>query len=163
MMWEILTSVALILTLFVVLWYAWETRRLRIETIKQTELSLRPFVIILFIEHKNKFILKNIGNGPALKVKIDDIPLIKENKLYIKYIFHEIDVILAKEESEIKCEIKTNDSTLNISLFSHFFPHTAVKSYNFLIRYTNINNELYQTKGKFGKGGIVIEGIKKLS
>ena len=43
-MWEILTFSALLLTLLVVVWYAYEIQKLRIETIKQTELSLKALV-----------------------------------------------------------------------------------------------------------------------
>jgi len=165
-MWQALTFFALFLTLLAVVWYAWETRRLRIETIKQTELSLRPFVIISYKEHERKFSYENIGNGPALKVKLDDIPIIKqEGELYIRYVFYEIDVITPNKKNEIDGEIKINGDTSDkdFIFLSHFFPDSAVKSYNFLIKYMNINNEFYETIGKFGKDGIVIEKTQKVS
>jgi len=161
-----LTSIALILTLFAVIWYAWETRRLRIETIRQTELSLRPFVIVSYNEQQRKFLFKNIGKGPALKVKIDDIPIIKEDgELYIRYDFYEIDVVTPKEEIEVNGEIKINEGTSGeFPVFmSHFFPDTAVKSYDFIINYTNINSEPYKTKGKFGKDRVVIKKTEKVT
>jgi len=165
-MLETLTFFALFLTFLAVVWYAWETRKLRIEAIKQTELGLKPFVTISYDERERKFSYKNIGKGPALKVKIDDIPIIKENgELYIRYVFYEIDVITPEEESKVDGEIKINESTSDkdFSFLSHFFPDTAVKSYDFLIKYTNINNEHYETKGKFGESGIVIEKTEKIS
>lgn len=165
-MWEIFTFFALFLTLLAVVWYACETRKLRIETIKQTELSLRPFVILSYNEREGKFQIENIGKSTALKVKITDIPIVKKNgKLYIRYVFNKIDVIIPEEKKEVTGEIKINEGISgDFPVFmSHFFPESAIKSYDFFINYTNINNEPYKTKGKIGKDGIVIERTEKSS
>lgn len=163
-MWEILTFFALFLTLLAIIWYAYETRKLRMETLKQTELSLKPFIILSYDERKRKFILKNIGKGVGLNVKIADIPIIKEDgELYIRYIFNRTDVLIPEEKKEITGEIKINDGTSrDLPIFmSHFFPESAVKSYDFIVSYTNINNDPYKTKGKFGKHGIIIERTER--
>ena len=43
---DIIAPLALIATLGVIIWYACETRQLRIATVKQTELSLSPCVVL---------------------------------------------------------------------------------------------------------------------
>lgn len=53
----------LFLTLLAILWYSWETNQLKI-------LSLKPHLEIVF--QRAYFRLYNIGNGPAVHVRIDD-------------------------------------------------------------------------------------------
>ena len=165
-MWEIPTFFALFFTLLAVIWYACETRKLRMETIKQTELSLRPFVVITYdtdASMQRRFKIENIGKGPALNVKIADIPIMKKDgEHYIRYIFSRIDVIVPNEKKDIKGKIKVNEHSAENSFvfMSHFQPE-SVKSYDFIINYANINNNSYKTEGSLGKGGLVIEGTKK--
>lgn len=157
-MWEILTFFALFLTFLTVIWYAWETRKLRIETLNQTKLSLRPFVIIVFIERPGKFILKNLGNGSALNVKVKDISLIKTKELQITYFFHRVDVIPCKEEKDLYIGMKENDSPADRSDLGALLPQSAVNAHDFEINYTDINNQKYRTMGTIGKGGVIIKG-----
>jgi len=86
------TLIQTLITLAAV-WYAWETRKLWKEAVKNNELSLRPFVIISYTESERNFKLTNLGNTPALNVKIDDVTLIDVASLKFDYIFPEIDVI----------------------------------------------------------------------
>ncbi len=160
-MWEILTFFALFLTLMAVIWYAWETRKLRMETIKQTELSLRPFIVITFDPNASMqrgYKIENIGKGPALNVKIANIVIVKN----LEYIFNSIDLILPNEKHDIKGRIKVYESSTENSFvfMSHFQPESADRSFDFIISYTNIFNDSYKTNGKWGKGGLAIEGTE---
>jgi len=67
---NMISTVALIITLGVLFWYACEARGLKKESIKQTELSLRPYVILI---HTGSGLLsfENIGQSHALDVVID--------------------------------------------------------------------------------------------
>ena len=64
------SEIVLTVTLLAVLWYSWETRKLRIQSEKHTELSLKPQLEIVF--QRAHFRLYNIGNGPAVHVRIED-------------------------------------------------------------------------------------------
>ena len=67
-----ISTIALTITLGVLIWYAWETRGLRKETVKQTELSQRPFVMVFEAgNHRLKY--KNSGLGVALNIRFKDI------------------------------------------------------------------------------------------
>lgn len=121
MNWQEINSIILGVTFLSILWYSWETRQLRKVTSNQMELSLRPLIIILFDEGSSKFFLKNIGNGPSFKIKIKDIPIIKEKELYITYVFDTKNYLRPDERLEISGDIKFNETpTDGLSLMSHF-------------------------------------------
>ncbi len=67
---SIIQTVALVITLVVLIIYTIQTGGLKKSTVKQTELQLRPFVI--FCCSYEDLMLKNIGHSPALNISIDD-------------------------------------------------------------------------------------------
>ena len=73
--WDQLQTLAVIVTGAVIVWYTWETKILREEAQKQTELQIRPFLLIdPFIDPEYfGFNLVNVGNGPAINIKLPDI------------------------------------------------------------------------------------------
>ena len=71
---SIIQTVALVITLGVLIKYTIETKKLREATVEQNELSLRPCITIYW---ENKFLLKNIGHSPALNIRIDDLQIDK--------------------------------------------------------------------------------------
>ena len=165
-MWEILTFFALFLTLLAILWYAWETREMKRQIIKQTELSLRPFVIISFSESGDKYQLINLGKTPALHVKIDDVSIINEEDLQIKYIFPETDLIPPDAKCDIRdIEKKINDEISDTDTFDlgALIPYSAQRTFNVKVRYKNISNEEYITEGKVGEGTFDFKRIEKIS
>jgi hypothetical protein len=58
----------------VIFWYTKETQKLREETQKQTELQLRPYVVLDIMTNADYgseiFVLSNIGKGIALNIEI---------------------------------------------------------------------------------------------
>lgn len=72
-------TIVAFVTLGVITWYTFETRRLRKASSKQTalvqkqiDLSLRP-CIILYRAPQSSILLKNVGHGPALQVSVFSI------------------------------------------------------------------------------------------
>lgn len=66
---------------FVVLIYTVETQGLRIEMIRQNEIAVQPVIVAAAKKGESEnieFLLKNIGRGPALFVKVDDALLTRE-------------------------------------------------------------------------------------
>lgn len=87
-----ITDFVLLLTLLAVLWYSWETRKLRILSKRQIELSqehmeltLKPHLEIIF--QRAHFRLYNVGNGPAIHIRIDDaiVPLPQLPSVRLKF------------------------------------------------------------------------------
>lgn len=84
----------LFLTFLALLWYAWETRKLKEEAIKQTEIEQKP-VMMLYVRNLNNITnaikkifkreyvisdrasyylsLRNVGRGPAFNVKVVEV------------------------------------------------------------------------------------------
>jgi len=67
---DVIQTVALAITLGVLIKYTLETKKLREATVKQNELGLRPCITI---NYKYKFLFKNIGHSPALNITIDEV------------------------------------------------------------------------------------------
>jgi hypothetical protein len=79
----------LFLTFLALLWYAWETRKLKEEAIKQTEIEQKPVMMLhvrnpiaIALENKEYEIidglscylsLRNVGRGPAFNVEVVEI------------------------------------------------------------------------------------------
>jgi len=76
---EAISLFALMATVAILTVYTRETWRLRVETQKQTELQLRPFVV--FEATFEGFQVRNIGNGSAINVQVKDFDLQLHNAL----------------------------------------------------------------------------------
>lgn len=170
---ESVTSIILIFTLCAIIWYAIETRGLKKETarlaeesVKQTELSLRPFVVISYDEREGKFKLINFGNTPALSVKIDDVTLIETEGLRFNYVFPKIDFIPQQGKIDItNIKKKINDEISETDTFDlgALVPRVAQRTFKVLIRYKNIQGDEYVAEGKVGEGAFDFEKIEKIS
>jgi hypothetical protein len=69
--WDILPTITLIVTLIILIWYAWETRGLRIQSAKQYDFMLQPCIILFWSD--GHFLLKNVGHSAALNIHISDV------------------------------------------------------------------------------------------
>lgn len=87
MIFEAANLLVLIVTATIVAWYTHETKKLRVEAQKQTELQLRPFVI--FEATRECFQVRNIGNGTAINVRVADIRLIDNPSMPLSAHFSE--------------------------------------------------------------------------
>ncbi len=79
---HMISTIALVITMGVIIWYALETRKLRKETVKQTELSLRPYVILVRSLGRYGLSFENIGLSHALNVSID---ILKMNAFFYRF------------------------------------------------------------------------------
>lgn len=83
---------ALILTFMVIVWYAWETNKLRRESEQQTKLQISPYLTIAGLYStisKNvigyvQFKLYNVGNGAAVSIQLS-LSECKYDDGYVKY------------------------------------------------------------------------------
>jgi len=147
-----LNPLILLLTLLAIIWYAWQTRGMKKQMIKQKELSMRPFIVLA--HDGDRYILKNIGYGPAIDIKMDNIAISKiDEKLTIIYSFKKVDIITVGETAALNiCYENGNPATDSDQ--AAIMPQFAVKSFNFRIIYHNLENKAYSTSGKLGKGGV---------
>ena len=156
-------AIILFLTFVAVFWYAWQTRKLWKEAIKQTRLSMRPIVVITF--DNNKFTYINYGNTPAFSVKIDNVTLIDTEGLDFEYVFPEEYCIPQSRKISIEnIKKKINDQISDTDTFDlgALIPYSAQRTFDLTIKYKNAENEKYTTKGKVGEGTFDITRIEKI-
>lgn len=154
---EIITTSLLGITLIAIIWYAWETRKLRMETVRQTELSQRPFVMI-FETDLNKIKYKNSGQGIALNISIKPF----ENGSYT-FTFEKENLLSPNEVSKHDINpVPKDNKTREIFPPDTKIPFTPseIKSTYLTpvriieIQYENIEKKRYQTIMKVSKEGI---------
>ena len=145
------TCVIILWTLAAVTWYSWETRGMKKEMFRQTELSTRPFVMI-FPEptspNRTHLFLRNDGHGPALNIKLED------NKVYDSLSEEPLDIrfatipVLGVGTRVAAWQMDSKDMAIAVSQKPQF---------NFKILYEDLNGKQYYTSGKFGSNAITFE------
>jgi hypothetical protein len=155
----VISTGALTITLGVLIWYAWETRGLRKETVKQTELNQRPCVVLDYEPGKVSY--KNIGNSPAFNLKVEPLDLrdVHDKTLFILH-FNQIYLLEPGALAEVTWEVEYINKDVE-TLFKKFemevdfpffigvlslteFPQVA--EYDpMIIHYKNLDNAPYQT------------------
>ncbi len=160
---QLLVGIVLFLTFLAIVWYAFETRKLWKETVKQTRLSMRPIVVITYDDNKFKYI--NYGNTPAFDIKIDDVTLINTEGLKFYYVFFE-EYCLPQSKQIIVENIKKkiNDEVSDTDTFDlgALIPFSTQRTFDVKIRYKNAENEEYMTGGIVGEGTFDITRIEKI-
>jgi hypothetical protein len=155
---EILSLLVLSLTFFAILWYSWETHKLRIETAKQTRLRLRPMIILAYIKSENGMIsglcLSNIGNGIALNVKLLDIYVVDEDPFKVGWSFDEVPVLPPNKSEKLIVRSPGTAEPLEEMWLAGLEPDYADKNFGFVISYSDIDKGKYCTNGELGKDGI---------
>lgn len=79
------SDLILFITFVALLWYTYETRKTRLNSEKQVELSLTPVMSLELIENQDagyNFKLKNVGLGLAQAIKITNNTVVCRNNAY---------------------------------------------------------------------------------
>jgi hypothetical protein len=162
---QLVSTGALIVTLSVLIWYACETRGLRKETVKQTELSQRPFVTVCYSIPYSGLKYKNSGQGSALNIEIR--PFINGDYTIE---FSKETALSTKEEGNLPID-RTVKNTETGETASPFVVHDTPKElkqrnidnvFSYDIRYENIEKKRYQTIMKVSKEGIEYKDTREI-
>lgn len=129
---------------------------------RQNELSQRPCVIITYDRNKGLYFFKNIGNGPALHVKLDDIPFLEGTEYNFVYKSDSKDLLLPGEEFIVRF-INEKGNTASAFFLGAISPLSANNDFTILINYSSIDNVNYTTLGTIGKSGSRFSETKKLN
>ncbi len=161
-----ISTLALLGTLGVLIKYTVETTRLRKETVKQTELSQRPFVTVYHSTLYSGLKYKNSGQGIALNIEI--LPLIHDNNLTTE--FSKETVLSAGEISDLTID-RTVKNTETGEIASPVAVHDTPQElrqrdiddvFIWNIRYDSIEKKRYQTLMKVSKEGIEFIGTSEV-
>lgn len=159
---SLLTMIVLAVTAGAILWYSWETRKMRNEMIKQTELSIRPQIIAYLDEKGEYFFIKNVGYGTAMNIMVDDLYLWEKPPYEIKIAFSRIDAIMPEEAKKLIHTPYTAGRKTDWNFISNLNPQWASQTYQLNITYDNIEETKYLSIVQCGKAGIRLLENKKL-
>lgn len=161
-----ISTLALLATLGFLIKYTVETTKLRKETVRQTELSQRPFVMIFETEISGRIMYKNSGQGIALNIRIKPF----EDSGYT--ITFEKENILGSNEAskhDINPVAKDNKTgkAFPPNMKIPFTPHELRNSDFTVVRiieiyYENIERKCYQTRAQISREGIKFLDTKKV-
>lgn len=167
---DIIATGFLLATLIVLIIYTYQTYRLREETTKQTELSLRPFVIISIFKDEaglsQRLVYKNIGHSPALDVETEPF----DAEAYILK-FGKWGLIESEKQKNLNPKGEGKTGFTDVLLQAVPTPSFTPKELNefddnreFIlnIRYKNIEKLSYQTQVKISRKGIEIVSTGKI-
>ena len=135
-------TLAIIFTGVVIIFYTWETYKLRSETQRQTELQNLPFVT-LKTDHRG-IILQNIGKGPAINIHIDNF--YHDPEIEYKFEFSNLDMLKEGEEKIILGENYVSNHITRKTIFGDegsFNPNSIDKEREVKINFQSIDMVSY--------------------
>jgi len=159
----------LFITFLAILWYSWETKKLREETASQKHLNVYPFLVIK--EHNNGLYIVNIGRGPAMWPELEKsgnftigtpsflysraIPTIFDDpNAKIPLLPFSVGELETSEESRQGKEIKENIKSNFVDL-KH-----ALKNGEVILKYKDIYGKMYISKIQLTPVGPYLEEYK---
>jgi len=156
------TMIVLAVTAVAILWYSYETRKMRNEMVKQTELSIRPQIVARLDEKGEYFYVKNVGHDAAFNILTNEYYLV--GPLTVKLIFDRIDALMPREEKRLDYKVYTaGKKEIELRPIAEFNPEWHTLNFILKITYDNIEAIKYLTKIQCGKDGIKLLETKKLS
>lgn len=152
----------------VVLAYTIEAYRMRLELVRQNEIAIQPLVIAVIggPDGSRQFMLRNIGRGPALSIRVEDVTLpdvAGDNVPFIMKV-QTMDYLEPQTERAPITELTSASSATPEAYFEavpSLDPGTAVDSCRLTIEYDNIGGQLRCSLMQMGKGGIRLLGHGK--
>jgi hypothetical protein len=146
---DVINAAILFWTGVVIAIYTGVTYKLWAESQHQTELGLRPFVILDVVydgaDHNERYktYVRNLGNGTAINVNICDV---KEDSTHTTYHFPQpVPILTAGANLKVECRHITSrgpGDTLILSLRNLYYPHNQ-ETLVVRIEFKNIEGQVY--------------------
>lgn len=152
---ELLNTSILFGTALVIIWYTYETNRLREETIKQTELSILPCLALEEIDELT-LTIRNIGNGAALNIGF--------STNIEGFSFDSVTVLSPNEKTVIhtnKPSIAIKEFQNSMNTFSFLTKVIKEKNAEISIFYCDVANQMYSQTLLIKGTGIYIGAVRK--
>lgn len=147
----------------VIIWYTVETKRLRVEAQRQTEVSQRPFVVGELVPKRSlhpipnnsggvrqiseriyELEVKNVGNGTALTVCVDAVCVREEPRITVRF-SGSILVLVTNTTATLPLHsFRDGKPSSPIDYFSgHLDPRFANQQLSLTIRFENVEKQSY--------------------
>jgi len=166
------------LTGVMVLLYTVETHGLRLEMVRQNEIAIQPVIIALIEERsggtvsetmfRQQLILRNVGQGTALFLKVQDLTLTDPAGDRVRFVarFAPISYLEPQREEFVRvteCRpIDTYFPSDNFDPVVSLAQPYALEDYNVVIEYRDTDGGARETLMQIGKGGIRLLGHRKV-
>lgn len=141
------SDLILFITFLAIFWYTYETRKTRLNLEKQTEFALTPIISLELVENQAagyRFKLKNVGQGPALDIKIINNTVICRNAIYS---LKDNDTRKAPPEFNLPCFIYPGEEKPLTPLQKGELDMWIIKKPGFIeIEYRNLEDKKYSRK-----------------
>ena len=147
------------LTGLILIWYTLETREVRLATLRQSALQIRPFLAIEY-EEDRKLWVQNIGKGVARDVRVHNVPLNegKPGDTILTIEWKPIDFIPEGQKRELKGEgaFVEGEERQKFSermqiWMANFGPHGHA-TYEFIVDYHDLTGAPYRAACKVDRG-----------
>ena len=109
--WDYISTIAIVVTLVVLIWYTCETYRLRKAAQRQNEISVMPMLAVVNESSPDRSsreaVLKSVGSGPAFNLSIDRRQF-GNGELLIE---HDGNVMTAGQVNELRFQFREGNSS----------------------------------------------------
>jgi hypothetical protein len=134
------------------LWYTIETEASRRQLVLANELAVRP-LLVASIDGlwTDQLVLKNLGNGPALFVRVRDLQLGAEATVQF-----DVKAVVAAEDSVVvapSAQIQGGTTDWGAAAIANLKP-SAPDPHDVVIDYEDLNGRRRSTTMRMGQGGI---------
>ncbi len=153
----------------VLLLYTYETQEMRRQLVRQNEISVQPLVLAT-VESRPvdgardrrglQVVLRNIGRGPALFVRVDEFAVhrVAGTETELLLTIPPVDCIESGRDAACDVKFVAREAGKEVSRHQNFaanlHPNTASETYEVMIRYEDTDRREYWAKVQMGKAGI---------
>ncbi len=153
----------------VLLLYTYETQEMRRQLVRQNEISVQPLVLatveIRPVDGAHdmrgpQVVLRNIGRGPALFVRVDEFSLhrVPDTAMELLLSIPPVDCIEPGKDKACDVEFVARAEGTEVSRKENFVanldPKSASETHVITVRYEDIDRRAYWAKVQMGKDGI---------
>jgi hypothetical protein len=159
-----LTFIILTLTLFAIGWYSIETRWLRQEMAKQTELQIRPFLILSYDQNQCRMSAYNIGQGIARQIQIPNTELSEPGQPIPVFVrWREVDHIGPGRDRELDTTsfllvdgVEQDVLWAGTPWMANFGPSGSADGFEIPVSYANLVGTRYETTFRVRRGRVEV-------
>lgn len=154
--WTAIQTWAVVLTGIVIIWYTWETMRLRETASSQREIQLRPFVVLELKD--KKFLVTNVGSGVAVNVRVNEVTVDEEFKITVRF-SRSLSILRPGEASIIEGESFKDGESAGDFFLAHLDTEYANREIDVRVEFQNVEMKPYSVSERVMPGNLQIRGI----
>lgn len=152
---------AIIVSGFILIWYSWETRLLRVIASDQKDQQIQP--LIIYENRRAGHYIKNIGNGVALNIQINRVLIGGSEDIEVTFP-DSTPVLTPGEEVQVKGEFRLRGVELSdVNGMAHLSAGFSNQISTMSIGYSNIQYRKYLTTEQISPGKIEILTVQRLN